>query len=79
MTIQEFYDWALENDKWSTNLCEVLCQMEQPPFIATLNEIKSEIENYKLSEDEISEMDEDSVKWGMAIVIGIIDKYIHER
>ena len=44
-------------------------------LVAMVLEMQTEIENYKLSEEELSEMDEDSVKWGMAIVIGIIDKY----
>jgi uridine kinase len=38
-----------------------------------IDEIKSEIENYKLSEDELTEMDEDSIKWGMKIAYDIIE------
>lgn len=40
-----------------------------------LDKLRSEIENYKLSEDELSDMDEDSVKWGMKIAYDIVDKY----
>ena len=40
-----------------------------------LDKISAEIENYKLSEDELTEMDEDSVKCGMKIAYEIIDKY----
>lgn len=40
-----------------------------------LDKIRAEIESYKLSEDELSDMDEDSVKWGMKIVYDIVDKY----
>ena len=39
-----------------------------------LDKIKAEIANYKLSEDELTEMDEDSVKWGMKIAYDIIEK-----
>lgn len=40
-----------------------------------LNKIRAEIESYKLSEDELSDMDEDSVKWGMKIAYDIIEKH----
>lgn len=40
-----------------------------------LDKIRAEIESYKLSEDELSDMDEDSVKWGMKIAYDIVDKY----
>lgn len=38
-----------------------------------LDKIKAEIESYKLSEDELPGMDEDSVKWGMKIACDIVD------
>ena len=44
-----------------------------------IDEIKSEIENYKLSEDELTEMDEDSIKWGMKIAYDIIEKQRGEQ
>ena len=40
-----------------------------------LSLIRAEIESYKLSEDELSDMDEDSVKWGMKIASDILDKH----
>ena len=40
-----------------------------------LEKIRAEIESYKLSEDELSGMDEDSVKWGMKIAYDIVSKY----
>ena len=40
-----------------------------------LDKIRAEIESYKLSEVELSDMDEDSVKWGMKIAYDIVDKY----
>ena len=46
--------------------------LEQEPI---LDKIRAEIESYKLSEDELSDMDEDSVKWGMKIAYDIVDKY----
>ncbi len=38
-----------------------------------LDKIRAGIESYKLSEDELSDMDEDSVKWGMKIAYDIVD------
>lgn len=40
-----------------------------------LSKIRAEIESYKLSEDELIEMDEDSIKWGMKIAYDIVSKY----
>ena len=40
-----------------------------------LDKIRAEIESYKLSEDELSDMDEDSVKWGMKIAYDVVNKY----
>ena len=45
------------------------------PKTDVLDKIRAEIENYKLSEDELIEIDEDSVKWGMKIAYDIIGKY----
>ena len=48
-------------------------------IIVMLDKIKAEIESYKLSEDELFDMDEDSVKCGMKIAYDIVDKYKVER
>ena len=45
----------------------------------TFVDIKAKIENYRLSDDEKVDMDEDSIKWGMKIACEIIDNHIGER
>lgn len=43
-----------------------------------LEDIKAEIADYTLSDDEKTDMDEDSIKWGIKIaydIIGKIDKH----
>lgn len=81
---------TLLDDAKSCAIHSAIEELEQEPFMATpcissrvcehdkvvtLNKLRSEIENYKLSEDELSDMDEDSVKWGMKIAYDIVDKY----
>ena len=44
-----------------------------------LDKIRAEIESYELSEDELSDMDEDSIKWGMKIAYDIVNKYKADR
>lgn len=65
---------TLLDDAKSCAIHSAIKELEQEPVI---DKIKAEIANYKLSEDELSEMDEDSVKWGMKIAYDIIEK--HER
>ena len=45
---------------------------------SVLEDIKSAIENYKLSDDEKIEMDEDSIKWGLSIAYDIVDRRTHD-
>ena len=71
------------------NLCNSCTNVEAIPkdqyenrlkadMVDMLTELQLEIESYKLSEDELSDMDEDSVKWGMKIAYDIVDKYKSE-
>lgn len=39
-----------------------------------IEDIKTEIAGYTLSDDEKTDMDEDSIKWGIKIAYDIIDK-----
>lgn len=87
-----FYPMNLANYKGGRKDFCPLKEVSQEPFInkpcvssgvcehdknKMLDNIRAEIENYKLSEDELIEMDEDSVKWGMKIACDILEK--HER
>lgn len=66
-----YYD-ALQRQAEVRNKDEQNLILKQEPI---LDKIRAEIESYKLSEDELSDMDEDSVKWGMKIACDIVDKY----
>ena len=78
------------SEKDGEKMREAIEALEQEPFINkhcvssgvcehdkqnALEKIRAEIESYKLSEDKLSDMDEDSVKWGMKIAYDIVDKY----
>ena len=45
------------------------------PIKCDIEDIKTEIADYTLSDDEKTDMDEDSIKWGIKIAYDIIDKH----
>ena len=45
------------------------------PIKCNIEDIKTEIADYILSDDEKTDMDEDSIKWGIKIAYDIIDKH----
>ena len=51
------------------------CELKEDNKSA-LEDIKSAIANHKLTDDEKSDMDEDSIKWGMKIAYDIVDSRI---
>ncbi len=57
-------------DKDYQRLCNAL-DLEK-----SLPDIMDKIENYSLSDDEKTDMDEDSIKWGMKIAYDLIDSNI---
>lgn len=65
---------ALEQEPFINKPCvsNEVCEHDKQKMLA---KIRAEITNYKLSEDMLKDMDEDSIKWGMAIVVELLDKY----
>ena len=56
------------------------CEMREKQLrkkipMSVIEDIKTEIANYTLSDDEKTDMDEDSIKWGIKIAYDIIDKH----
>lgn len=45
------------------------------PIKCDIEDIKTEIADYTLSDDEKTDMDEDSIKWGIKIAYDIINKH----
>lgn len=43
--------------------------------VSVLEDIKAEIANHKLTDDELIDLDEDSILWGMKIAYDIVDRY----